>query len=153
MIIYKLVWNSGYLEVGCHSRRHPSPSSDLNYDSEITGNIDDLINNLTYISNHKNIWYATVGHIFLYRFGQTNYVSSPVVGVTTELKRPLQIELSQNHPNLFNPITNISSNLPETEHVKLSVLNTLSERIVVLVKGVKEARFHIVKFDASQSSS
>jgi len=108
---------------------------------------------LAYISNHKNIWYASVGHTYLYHFGQTNYVVAPSVGVAKDMLTPEQIHLSQNYPNPFNPTTNISFNLPKAEQVKLTVFNILGEEIAVLVNGWREARFHTVQFDASQLSS
>jgi len=38
--------DSGYVEAGCHSRSHPSPAPYNDYEWQITGNRDDLINNL-----------------------------------------------------------------------------------------------------------
>lgn len=108
---------------------------------------------LAYISNHKNIWYATVGHTNLYHFGETNYVLAPVVSVAKNMQTPEQFYLSQNYPNPFNPTTNISFNLPVAGHIKLTVFNILGEEIAVLENGWKEARVHTVNFDASQLTS
>lgn len=36
----------GYVEAGCHSRTHPNPQPYNDYEGEITGNRDDIINNL-----------------------------------------------------------------------------------------------------------
>lgn len=108
---------------------------------------------LDYISNHKNIWYASLGHTYLYYFGQTNYVLAPAVSVDRDVQIPMQIYLSQNYPNPFNPNTNISFNLPQAEHVKITVFNILGEEIALLVNGWKEARLHTVNFDASHLTS
>lgn len=42
---------------------------------------------------------------------------------------PLRLELGQNFPNPFNPVTNMSVSLPEATHVTLSIYNILGRKI------------------------
>lgn len=61
--------------------------------------------------------------------------------------------LEQNYPNPFNPETTIKFNVPETSHIKLTVLNALGEKISDLVNEVKVPGSYIVNFNASNLSS
>ena len=69
------------------------------------------------------------------------------------LNRNKTFELLENYPNPFNPTTTISFTLPETEFVKLSVYNALGQEVAVLAKGVYEAGFHTINFNASNLQS
>ena len=60
--------------------------------------------------------------------------------------------LSQNHPNPFNPSTEISYALPSESRVRLEVFNTLGQRVSLLVDGVKEPGLHTVRWDGATAS-
>ncbi len=81
--------------------------------------------------------------------GATEY--SNVVTVT--INGLAKTELYQNYPNPFNPTTIISFNLSHTTHVKITVYNTLGEKVTELVNEVREAGIHNLKFDASNLTS
>ncbi len=89
--------------------------------------------------------------------GMPNYfdyeVLSPI-GVEGDLfsNIPRTIELSQNHPNPFNPSTNIVFGIPINSHVTLDVFNILGQRVTTLVNGVREAGTYEVKWDSRNDS-
>ena len=66
---------------------------------------------------------------------------------------PAEVMLQQNHPNPFNPATQIRYGLPETAEVRLEVYNTLGQLVSVLVSGQQNAGYHTATFDASGLSN
>ena len=62
---------------------------------------------------------------------------------------PLHFALCQNHPNPFNPSTNIHFDIPYNTHVKLSVYDILGHRITTLINSDIDAGNHSVTFDGS----
>jgi hypothetical protein len=62
-------------------------------------------------------------------------------------------ELFQNHPNPFNPTTQISFALSKTGVVNLSVYNVLGEKVAELVNRNMEVGTHSIKFDATNFTS
>ncbi len=67
--------------------------------------------------------------------------------------KPVQFELHQNYPNPFNPSTSISFTLPEATVVKISVYNSLGEKIVDLINSQMEVGYHKIDFDGANLSS
>jgi hypothetical protein len=67
---------------------------------------------------------------------------------------PLTFELAQNHPNPFNPSTNIEFTVPVTGKATLKVYNVVGQEVATLFDGIAEAGiFHQSVFNASQLSS
>jgi len=66
---------------------------------------------------------------------------------------PNQFVLNQNYPNPFNPTTNITFTIPQSSDVKLEVFNTVGQRVITLVNGVRNAGTHTITFDASNLAS
>lgn len=60
---------------------------------------------------------------------------------------PNHFELYQNHPNPFNPETEIRYQLPEATHVTLTIYNLLGQKIRSLVDKEQEAGLHAVHWD------
>ncbi len=65
----------------------------------------------------------------------------------------MAFELGQNWPNPFNPVTSISFQLPETQHVRLGVYNLFGERVALLADGLMESGSHQISFDGSNLAS
>lgn len=74
-------------------------------------------------------------------------------GLSNELEPILEYTLFSNYPNPFNPSTQISFSIPESQHVKLSVYNTLGQVVAELVNDIKSKGQHTVQFDAQGLSS
>ena len=66
---------------------------------------------------------------------------------------PTSIELSQNHPNPFNPSTTIDYTLTTPASVTLDVFNVLGEQVSSLVDGHRSAGTHTVNFNAGNLTS
>jgi hypothetical protein len=66
---------------------------------------------------------------------------------------PKEFSLSQNFPNPFNPVTQISYELPKSSHVSLKIYDTNGRLVSDLVKGYKEAGRYQVVFDGSRLAS
>jgi PKD repeat protein len=63
------------------------------------------------------------------------------------------IQLLQNHPNPFNPTTEISFYLPNASHVSLVVYDVTGRRVATLANNYFEAGSYIHRWDASGVSS
>jgi hypothetical protein len=61
---------------------------------------------------------------------------------------PLEYALRQNYPNPFNPATTILFSLPARQRVRLTIFNTLGQRVEHLVDDVYNAGTHVVTWQA-----
>ncbi|MDP2209170.1 MAG: S8 family serine peptidase [Bacteroidota bacterium] len=61
---------------------------------------------------------------------------------------PDEFNIAQNHPNPFNPETQINYALPEPSHVILKIYDVLGCEVAVLVNEYKEAGYYEVTWDA-----
>jgi hypothetical protein len=66
---------------------------------------------------------------------------------------PEELILDQNFPNPFNPGTTIRYGIPDKAMVRLTVWNTLGQKVATLVQGEQEAGYHEVRFDGSGLAS
>jgi len=66
---------------------------------------------------------------------------------------PTEFGLSQNHPNPFNPTTEITFNLPQGARVAVEIYNVTGQKIATLAEGMYTAGMHTVTWDASEYSS
>ena len=71
--------------------------------------------------------------------------------VTSEL--PLDLSLSHNYPNPFNPTTTIASELPRTSSVSLCVYDVLGREVATLLNDEKSTGTYTLQWDASGVSS
>ena len=58
-----------------------------------------------------------------------------------------------NHPNPFNPSTEISFSLPEASDVRLQVINVTGRIVETLVDGYREAGVHTVTWAGNHAAS
>ncbi|GEM_PF-2671237 len=83
----------------------------------------------------------------------------PVAEVITESSvrlggaLPTEFALYQNHPNPFNPSTQIRYDLPKTGHVRLTVYNALGQEVAELVNAAQAAGLHAITWDAREMAS
>ena len=65
---------------------------------------------------------------------------------------PEQFALLQNHPNPFNPETEIRFALPQASHVVLKIFTMIGEEIRTLVDEQREAGYHSVNWDGKDEN-
>ncbi|MEW6051844.1 MAG: T9SS type A sorting domain-containing protein [Candidatus Zixiibacteriota bacterium] len=66
---------------------------------------------------------------------------------------PWLFTLNQNYPNPFNPATTISYDLNRRAAVKLTIYNTLGQRVTTLVNGPQSSGHHEVRWEAREHAS
>lgn len=71
------------------------------------------------------------------------------VGQESAENIPRQFELFQNHPNPFNPSTEIRFQLPKATRVTLKVFNMLGEEVATLVNDARSPGLQVITWDAS----
>jgi len=72
--------------------------------------------------------------------------------VKNELNLPLTGFQLQNHPNPFNPTTEINFALPKACDATLEVYNITGQKVATLVDGTLEAGEHTVQWDSRDQS-
>jgi hypothetical protein len=76
-----------------------------------------------------------------------------VVAVEEVPETPAVYQLEQNFPNPFNPVTEITYELPSAAFVTLKVYDPLGREVTGLVNDRKEAGIHAVRFDGAGLTS
>ena len=102
---------------------------------------------LNYISQRKNLWYVSMGHLYLYHFLQDE-AAFPVSVAATSRPQPSDFHLSQNYPNPFNPATTIDYQLAQTGRVQLGVYNALGQLMETLVEEKQRPGSYSVRWHA-----
>ncbi|KPL04746.1 MAG: hypothetical protein AMJ73_03815 [candidate division Zixibacteria bacterium SM1_73] len=79
-----------------------------------------------------------------YYWDDTKGVTYNCISSTAKLtaSTPAEFALSQNHPNPFNPETEISFSLPERSQVSLVIYNILGEKVKILANGEMDVGTH-----------
>lgn len=76
------------------------------------------------------------------------------VGITQQgTNIPDKFSLNQNYPNPFNPTTKINFDLAKSTNVKLTVFNSLGQKVLSLFEGYKPAGSYQADFNGSNLSS
>lgn len=65
---------------------------------------------------------------------------------------PMTLTLYQNHPNPFNPVTEITYYLPKRAHISLGVFDTAGRMICLLYEGQREEGFHTAEWNGRDES-
>ena len=73
--------------------------------------------------------------------------------ITVTVAPPSGVDLFQNFPNPFNPVTHVGYVLRVNSHVRLSVYNLIGQEVAALVEGEQEAGYHQATWNASSFSS
>lgn len=107
---------------------------------------------LAYISNKKNLWYTSLGHLYLYHYLQENApLTVPVA--KKENKTATDFMLCQNYPNPFNSTTSLVFSLTQPSFVTLKIYSLLGEEIATLVDERLAAGTHKTVWHGSDCAS
>jgi aminopeptidase N len=79
---------------------------------------------------------------------------STAIGIVSNEKQiPAEFKLYQNFPNPFNPVTQITYDIPKRALVTLKVYNAIGQLVIQPVNEMKEAGNYLLEFDASNLPS
>ncbi len=81
------------------------------------------------------------------------WVGSGTTAVKDNADIPQSFRVSQNYPNPFNPSTKINYSLPSESNVKISVYNSLGEKVKELANDKVSAGEHSTTFNAENLAS
>ena len=92
---------------------------------------------------------------YYYRLKQTDFDGTfkYLNVVLVDVGLPKQFELSQNHPNPFNPSTTIKFQLPVDANVRIELFNSIGQKVSELLNSDLSGGVHEVNFEASNLSS
>ena len=93
---------------------------------------------------------------YSYRLKQIDFNGSYQYSNTVDVKVnnvPSDFSLSQNYPNPFNPSTQISFAIPVDAGVKITIFNSLGQKVTQLVNNQFTSGNHTIIFNASRLSS
>lgn len=96
------------------------------------------------IPDEQDMW--AYGDNFVIKIIDSNSASN-IKNIETN---PTEFLLSQNFPNPFNPITNISFNLPYRTSIQLKLFTTSGELIRILADSEYAQGNHIIKFEGTE---
>jgi hypothetical protein len=81
--------------------------------------------------------------------GKSNFTEAPGdENETAETEIPEGFAVLQNYPNPFNPTTEIGFQLPEANHVVVTIFNAIGEVIHTVADGEFAAGTHVVRWNA-----
>ena len=101
----------------------------------------------------KSIHKAITNLASLWRTAWENAGSPTPISIGSDDQNLKSYFLANNYPNPFNPTTIINFELPFTNHVNLSIYNSLGQWVVSLVNMEQRAGIHQVEWDASGYAS
>ena len=105
------------------------------------------------VDDSSNIYMVYAGESLTFSMIVTVKYEQNIVAVENEEFIPEKYSLLQNHPNPFNPVTNISYSIPRSGEVSLKIYNLLGEEVASLVDGHQPTGEYQTEWDASNISS
>lgn len=80
-------------------------------------------------------------------------INDGITGINNENEIIKAYKLFQNYPNPFNPSTTIRYSILEKSYVKLSIFNSIGQKIHDMVNSVQDMGFHEINWNAEDMSS
>jgi hypothetical protein len=111
-----------------------------------------LHHHLTYISDRNNLWYTTLGYLYLYqRYINSGPQTLSVDKIETQ-NLPEYFILRQNYPNPFNPWTTIEFELAQETTVKLEIYDLIGNHISTLINNNYNVGKYSVLWDGKNTN-
>jgi photosystem II stability/assembly factor-like uncharacterized protein len=111
--------------------------------------VGDLPASLTAIHSKDGYCWAVGENGLILRYNDLTWIEDKLI----PNKVPHRYELSQNHPNPFNPSTVISWQLAVGSNVELNIYNILGQKIETLLNKPMPAGYHEVEFNGQNLPS
>jgi len=98
-----------------------------------------------------------LGKIYDYRLADVSYAGNveyhtiTVLGVVIE-SLPSVFALYQNYPNPFNPITVICYDLPEQNHINITIYDLLGRQVKILANQAQSPGYKLIIWDATDNT-
>jgi hypothetical protein len=110
---------------------------------------------LGHISGRNDLWYANLGHVYLYHMiqEQNRSGSGPGPGPTAAGTEDRLFALLPNRPNPLGSTTTIGFEMRERALVSVRVFNVLGERVATLLDGPRDPGSYTVSWDARKVPS
>lgn len=99
---------------------------------------DYIWSHLEYISNRLDVWYASIGQLYVYHLLQDEN-SYDALAISEDLTTSPSFTLYQNYPNPFNASTTIRFTLEAQSAIELILYNLRGEQEAVLLHRVQDA--------------
>jgi len=84
---------------------------------------------------------------FMLQDSQGNEWNYTAIVQINNASKPLEYALYENFPNPFNPTTTISYSLKDAHNIRLTILNSLGQKIRTLLDDHQTAGIHTVQWD------
>jgi len=109
-------------------------------------NSEYIWSHLDYVSNREDIWYASVGQLYLYHLMQDESSFSSV-GIAEDQYAAPGFALQQNYPNPFNAMTTIRFTNYESAQLSVKVYDLKGDLVRSLGSGFRTAGHHRILWD------
>jgi hypothetical protein len=107
---------------------------------------DYIWSHLEYVSNREDIWYASVGQVYMYHLMQDQN-SFNTLNISENIETPSGFTLEQNFPNPFNPSTSINYSMEEPGEIRITIFNVRGQKIQTLFNSYQTSGMHTVTWD------
>jgi len=107
---------------------------------------------LAHISDKPDLWYVSVGHLYLYHFLQER---APLLTSAPKSENIVvkNLFLGQNYPNPFNAATRIPFAIDKKSRIRVSVYSLLGRQVRILLDEEKDEGSYTIDWNATNDAS